>query len=58
MIKKDIMANIKRYAKLYNQLKSITSVLSESYESVNSHLLKIIHEQDKRTYELLYALKK
>ncbi|QGT98843.1 hypothetical protein SYNTR_0250 [Candidatus Syntrophocurvum alkaliphilum] len=58
MIKKDIMANIKRYAKLYNQLKSITSVLSESYESVNSHLLKIIREQDKRTYELLYALKK
>jgi hypothetical protein len=57
MVKMDIMANIKRYAKLYNQVKSILSICTTSRENVGQTLLAISREQDQRTVELLYTLK-
>ncbi|HBQ25300.1 MAG TPA: hypothetical protein DD791_02800 [Syntrophomonas sp.] len=57
MVKMDIMANIKRYAKLYNQVKSILSICKTSRENVDEDLLAISREQDQRVVELLYTLK-
>ncbi len=57
MVKMDIMANIKRYAKLYNQVKSIWSICKVSREDTGQALLDISREQDYRTVELLYTLK-
>lgn len=57
MVKMDIMANIKRYAKLYNQVKSILSICKASREDAGQALLVISREQDHRTVELLYILK-
>ena len=57
MVKMDIMANIKRYAKLYNQVKSIVSICRASREIVGQDLLAVSREQDHRTVELLYSLK-
>lgn len=57
MVKMDIMANIKRYAKLYNQVKSILSICQESRENAGQALLSFSREQDHRAVELLYTLK-
>ncbi|MDD4563147.1 MAG: hypothetical protein PHW39_08745 [Syntrophomonadaceae bacterium] len=57
MVKMDIMANIKRYAKLYNQVKSILSICGVSRENTGQALLTISREQDHRAVELLYTLK-
>lgn len=57
MIKMDIMANIKRYAKLYNQVKKVLSIFKESRENAGEALLAISREEDHRTVELLYTLK-
>lgn len=57
MVKMDIMANIKRYAKLYNQVKSILSICRASRENAGQALLAISREQDYRAVELLYTLK-
>ncbi len=56
-VKMDVMANIKRYAKLYNQVKSIVSICKASRENVGQALLAVSREQDHRTVELLYSLK-
>ncbi len=57
MVKMDIMANIKRYAKLYNQVKSILSICKASREDAGQALLVVSREQDYRAVELLYTLK-
>lgn len=57
MVKRDIMANIKRYAKLYNQVKNVLSLFKASRENAGAALLAISREQDYRSVELLYTLK-
>lgn len=57
MVKMDILANIKRYAKLYNQVKSILSICRVSREDAGQALLSFSREQDHRAVELLYTLK-
>lgn len=57
MVKRDIMANIKRYAKLYNQVKNVLSLFKASRENAGEALLVISREQDYRSVELLYTLK-
>ena len=57
MVKMDIMANIKRYAKLYNQVKNILSICNKSRENAGQSLLSLSREQDHRAVELLYTLK-
>jgi len=57
MIKRDIMANIKRYAKLYNQVKNVSALFKGSRENAEEALLTVSREQDYRSAELLYTLK-
>ncbi len=56
-VKMDVMANIKRYAKLYNQVKSVVAICQASRENVGQALLTVSREQDHRAVELLYSLK-
>jgi hypothetical protein len=58
MVKKDILANIKRYAYLYNQVKMVLSFFTSSRENASTSLLSVSQEQDHRAVELLYTLKR
>ncbi|MGS0763885.1 hypothetical protein [Syntrophomonas curvata] len=57
MVKRDIMANIKRYAILYNQVKSVLSLFKASREKAGEARLAISRQQDYRSAELLCTLK-
>jgi len=54
----DILANLRRYAQLYNQVKKIASLLKQSREETNKELLVVIRDQDHHAVELLYTMKK
>ncbi|NLW91638.1 MAG: hypothetical protein GXY34_08575 [Syntrophomonadaceae bacterium] len=54
----DILANLRRYAQLYNQVKKISSLLKQSREETNKELLVVIRDQDHHAVELLYTMKK
>lgn len=54
----DILANLRRYAQLYNQVKKISSLLKQSREETNKELLSVIRDQDHHAVELLYTMKK
>lgn len=56
MVKRDIMANIKRYAILYNQVKNVSSLFKASREQAGEALLAISRQQDHRSAELLGTL--
>ncbi|MEN6351071.1 MAG: hypothetical protein ABFD08_16960, partial [Syntrophomonas sp.] len=57
MIKNDLMANLKRYARLFNHIKRIFTLL-RSWQSENEQQIPIIrHELDRNSLQLLYALK-
>ncbi|MEN6460690.1 MAG: hypothetical protein ABFC94_04870 [Syntrophomonas sp.] len=57
MVKKDLLANLKRYAQLYNQVKTLTVILSTYRSDINSHLLAVINEKEQLSTELLYSVK-
>jgi len=54
----DILANLRRYAQLYNQVKKISSLLKKSREETNKELLVVVRDQDHHAVELLYTMKK
>jgi len=56
MIKRDIMANIKRYAQLYNQVKNLSSRFKTARENAGEALLTLSRQQDYRSAELLSTL--
>jgi len=58
MIKKDILASIKRYAKLYNQVKNISSFLTDFRDNSNQQIFNLYRDRNHRNLELLYALRK
>lgn len=57
MIIQDLLANIKRYAKLYNQIKIVNKLLKDTREDFNSSLYAIYREKDYQNTELLYTLR-
>lgn len=57
MIRQDLQANIKRYAKLYNQVKVINNLLKDTREDFNNLLFTVYREKEQQKNELLHALK-
>lgn len=57
MIIQDLLANIKRYAKLYNQIKLVNKLLKDTREDFNSSLYAIYREKEYQNTELLYTLR-
>ncbi|NLB88416.1 MAG: hypothetical protein GX790_04200 [Syntrophomonadaceae bacterium] len=57
MIIQDLLANLKRYAKLYNQIKVVNKLLKETREIFNSSLYAIYREKEYQNTELLYSLR-
>ncbi len=57
MLKKDILATIKRYAVLYNQVKKLSTILQAIREESNRELLHIKLNNEQPGMELFYALK-
>jgi len=57
MVKKDIMANIKRYVKLYNLVKNLMDFLEQCREKTSIPLLNLGLEEDYRFAQLLHLLK-
>lgn len=57
MIIQDLLANLKRYAKLYNQIKAVNKLLKETRENFNSSLYAIYREKEYQNTELLYSLR-
>lgn len=57
MLKKDIIASIKRYARLFNQVKTLIALIDGLRRENNMQLLSVTNENDYRTLELLYTLK-
>lgn len=56
-IKTEIISNIKRYALLYNQLKTIKTILEEKREQIQLEMLSFSREEDQGTIELLFIIK-
>ena len=54
MIIQDLLANLKRYAKLYNQIKAVNKLLKETRKNFNSSLYAIYREKEYQNTELLY----
>lgn len=57
MLKKDLLATLKRYAQLYNQVKTLTAILGSYRSDINSKLLVVVNKKEHLTTELLYAIK-
>lgn len=57
MIRQDLQANIRRYAKLYNQVKIINNYLQDTRENFNNLLYTVYREKEQQKDELLYTLK-
>ncbi len=57
MIIKDLLANLKRYAKLYNQVKIVNRLLADTREDFNSSLYTVYREKEQPGTELLYVFK-
>ncbi|MGI5921781.1 MAG: hypothetical protein ACOX6I_08610 [Syntrophomonadaceae bacterium] len=57
MIKKDILASLKRYAQLYNKVKTFSAILSNYRADIYRNLVVIISEKEQLPTELLYLLK-
>jgi hypothetical protein len=55
---RDILASLKRYTQLYNQVKNIANLLKQSREETNKELLAVMHDQDHYATEQLYTLKR
>ncbi len=58
MVITDLQANIKRYAKLYNQVKLINNLLQNTREDFNNLLYALYREKEQHNLELMYALKR
>ncbi len=58
MVVTDLQANIKRYAKLYNQVKLINNLFKKTREDFNNLLYAVYREKEQHNLELMYALKK
>ena len=58
MIIQDLLANLKRYAKLYNQVKVVNKLLANTREDFNSFLYEVYREKEQTNAELLYIIKK
>ncbi len=58
MISQDLQANIKRYAKLYNQVKIVNRLLKNTREDINNLLYTVYREKEQENLELMYALKR
>lgn len=56
-LQQDIMANIQRYARLYNQVKSIHALLTLSREESGMKIVEVTRDSHQQTVALLYALK-
>lgn len=56
-LSKDIMANIKRYARLYNQVKTIHTQLTATREESHLKILEITRSRSQHLSDLLYPLK-
>ncbi len=57
MIIQDLLANLKRYAKLYNQVKVVNKLLANTREDFNSFLYEVYREKEQTNAELLYIIK-
>lgn len=57
MIKKDLVANLRRYAKLYNQVKTLTGLLGNYRSDIYSRLLSAVIPKDQGIIDLRYGLK-
>ncbi|HZK43496.1 MAG TPA: hypothetical protein VFC73_04340 [Syntrophomonadaceae bacterium] len=57
MLVQDLLANIKRYAKLYNQVKIVNRLLANTREDFNNSLYTVYREKEYQNTELLYTLK-
>ena len=57
-IKRDIMANLQRYARLYNQVKSLNFSLQQAQENCLLALESIDEQEKERGIELYYRLQK
>ena len=57
-IKRDIMANLQRYARLYNQVKSLNFSLQQAQENCLLALETIDEKERERGIELYYRLQK
>lgn len=57
MLVQDLLANIKRYAKLYNQIKIVNQLVADTREDFNSSLYTVYREKEHQNTELLYTLK-
>lgn len=58
MLKKDILANLRRLVKLYNQVKTISTRLETLRAELNQDLLAFLRQQEQQTLEMLSRLKK
>jgi hypothetical protein len=56
-LKRDIMANIQRYARLYNQVKTIHKRLSATREESQLKILEVTRDHSQYLADLLYPLK-
>lgn len=56
-LKADIMANIQRYARLYNQVKTIHALLTVTREDSQLKILGVTRDRNQQLVDLLYALK-
>ena len=56
-LSRDIMANIQRYARLYNQVKTIHNRLTATREESQLKILEVTRDRSQHLSELLYPLK-
>ncbi|MDD2586101.1 MAG: hypothetical protein PHT79_08685 [Syntrophomonadaceae bacterium] len=58
MLRKDVLASVRRYARLFNQVKTIISFLQQLRKDNNKKLLSLNTDNDYRLIELFYSLTK
>ncbi|MGR6835503.1 hypothetical protein [Syntrophomonas erecta] len=56
-LQKDVMANLKRYSRLYNLIKTINTYLINFQEQLHQQVLYITQESNHSNLEILYATK-
>lgn len=57
MLKQDILANLRRLVKLYNQVKTISTRLEQLRADLNQDLLAFLRQQEQQPLEMLAGLK-
>lgn len=57
MINTDILANLRRYARLYNYLKTLLNIQGDFAGEIDEHLLSLDHQLQKHLPRLFFALK-